>query len=55
MLSTPYLFNEIYDVFSKAPFYTIVLEVALVLIVIWLILHKNKSTGKYLTNEVRLS
>lgn len=79
--SAPYLFTELYDIFSKvcllvtiishrrvkknktffiiimiciaqAPVYTQFLEVALVILVIWLIFHKANFGGKKLSTEV---
>lgn len=46
MVAVPYVFNEIYDIFRNAPFYTVCLELSLLLAVIWLIFYKNKSGRK---------
>ncbi|CAO1415287.1 unnamed protein product [Diamesa hyperborea] len=49
--SVPHIFNVLYDIFFKAPSYVIVLEAVLVILVIWIVIHKQKSNGKKLTKE----
>uniref|UniRef100_U5EZ28 Serine palmitoyltransferase 1 n=1 Tax=Corethrella appendiculata TaxID=1370023 RepID=U5EZ28_9DIPT len=51
MISTPYIFNEIYDIFQKSSYYTIGLELSLAFVVIWLIAYKKHKNGKLLTAE----
>lgn len=54
MLSTPYIFNELYDIFWRAPLYVIGLQVVLVFTIIWLVFHKSKFNGKRLTPEEKV-
>ncbi|XP_055703081.1 serine palmitoyltransferase 1 [Phlebotomus papatasi] len=46
MVNMPYIIYEILDIFHKASFFALSLQAALVVLVIWLILHKNKSNEK---------
>ncbi|XP_059608632.1 serine palmitoyltransferase 1 [Phlebotomus argentipes] len=46
MGTLPHIVYEILDIFHKASFFALSLQAALVILVIWLILHKNKSNEK---------
>lgn len=46
----PSIFNVVFDIFFKAPVYVIFLEVSLLLMVIWILIHKQQN-GKELTPE----
>uniref|UniRef100_A0A7G3AXI7 Serine palmitoyltransferase 1 n=1 Tax=Lutzomyia longipalpis TaxID=7200 RepID=A0A7G3AXI7_LUTLO len=46
MVNMPYIFYEILDIFHKASFFALSLQAVLVILVIWLILHKNKNNEK---------
>ncbi|GAB0098056.1 hypothetical protein DMENIID0001_137460 [Sergentomyia squamirostris] len=46
MVNMPHIFYEIVDIFNRASFFALSLQAALVVLVIWVILHKNKTNEK---------
>ncbi|KAJ6648610.1 Serine palmitoyltransferase 1 [Pseudolycoriella hygida] len=46
MISASHVFDELYNIFWKAPLYTICLEVALVISVIWLVFYRKKERNE---------
>ncbi|KAL7029213.1 hypothetical protein ACKWTF_006157 [Chironomus riparius] len=49
--SSPYIFSVLYDIIFQAPTYVIFLELSLLLLVIWIIIHKQSNGGKHLTQK----
>ncbi|CRL04739.1 CLUMA_CG017799, isoform A [Clunio marinus] len=49
--STPYIFNLLFDIIFKAPIYVIFLEGFLLLMVIWVLIHKQTNGSRKLTEE----
>lgn len=46
MITASHIFDELYDIFWKAPLYTLCLEVSLLISVVWLVLHRKKDRIK---------